>query len=139
VSPCRVFGISRSAFGASPPERILSWTFLVVQSHSSAAYRRTGFAIPLRRWPFPRPWGFPRADAGRERVNAATHTSHRLQWSSRVFSRLILAVPGCSRQHQGRLLSWASHPYSTFRRRGSTSRGPCQGPLRSASRVWLPS
>jgi len=31
-----------------------------------------GFAIPLRRWPFPRPWGFPGADAGRQRVNATT-------------------------------------------------------------------
>jgi hypothetical protein len=37
--PFRVFGIGRTAFGASPPERILSWTRLVVQSDSFAAYR----------------------------------------------------------------------------------------------------
>jgi hypothetical protein len=39
VSPFRVFGIGRTAFGASPPERILSWTRIVVQSDSFAAYR----------------------------------------------------------------------------------------------------
>jgi len=61
--PFRVFGVSRTASGALPPARILSWNSPVVQSIHSPRIADMSFTIPLRRWPFPRPCGFPWANA----------------------------------------------------------------------------
>jgi hypothetical protein len=93
---------------ASPPRRILSWTALVVQSDSFAAYRGNGFAIPLRRWPFPRPWGFPRANAGRLRVNASTPHLSSTSVVLQSISRPILAALAAQGGHTAPLLGFAS-------------------------------
>jgi hypothetical protein len=79
----------------SASSRGLVWSFRVIHSPRIALF---GFAIPLRRWPFPRPWGFSRANAGRQRVNATTphlsSTSAVLQSLSRPILAALAAQGG---------------------------------------------
>jgi hypothetical protein len=102
--------------------------------HIPSKYHGIGFVIPLRRWAFPRPCGFP--SAGLEWVafqspksNPLVELGLRLESSATAPSRSTTVI---------RLLSWTSAPFSTFRIEGPPDAGfSC--PLRSACRVWLPS
>jgi hypothetical protein len=126
LSKLQRFRVNRPAPAALPHRRILSWNKLVVQSLQSAAYHGIGFAIPLCRWPFPRLCGFPKADLSRVRLTQATHPLVDFSLPPESFS--IEPSRGALRERFARRLSWTSGPYSTFQRRGSTLRGPCQKP-----------
>jgi len=84
-------------------------------------YHGIGFVIPLRRWAFPRPCGFP--SAGLEWVafqspksNPLVELGLRLESPATAPSRSTTVI---------RLLSWTSAPFSTFRIEGPPHAGFC--------------
>jgi hypothetical protein len=139
----------------SASSRGLDWSFRVIHSPRIAL---AGFAIPLRRWPFPRPWGFSRANADRQRVNATiphlSSTSGVLQSISRPNLAALAAQGGvqaapllgfASLQHiQAARVHWtrAMPRPATFRLQGLatlvTVSSPCRraGLVSSRQRSW---
>jgi len=121
VTPFRVFG-STAYEGrvAAAPHPLVEFTRRS-EYCASAVYRGYGFARPLRRWPFPRPCGFPEANACRAKFPKPTHP---------LFDFSV--PPECypvSPSHRHRLRGTAGSsrglfaPFNTCRQRGSTFRG----------------
>jgi hypothetical protein len=79
------------------------------RSESLASYgtARTGWVVPLCRWPFPRLCGFPARDLADHR-SVASHILSRVSPPSRV-TRAKPSRPAAASQP----LSWALVPYST--------------------------